>query len=105
MIRKTVLVTAVCSLLILSSFVDRTQSASCCLWYTRRHLKCNRLLGYTIQTINTSCDMNAVIFHLRGRFICANPSSSHTQNLMKCLDDKNNPKTQKEEIQKTTASS
>lgn len=35
--------------------------ASCCLMYTKYPLSCRRMLGYTIQTINKSCDINAIM--------------------------------------------
>ncbi|XP_034562816.1 C-C motif chemokine 20b [Notolabrus celidotus] len=102
---RMILLTTLCSLLIMSTFIDSTHSASCCLWYTSRPLKCSRLLGYTIQTINTSCDINAVIFHVKGRFLCADPSSSHTQKLMRCFDEKRKSKqVQKDKIPITSAS-
>ncbi|XP_074549581.1 C-C motif chemokine 20b [Halichoeres trimaculatus] len=104
---RALLFTTLCSLLILSTFIDSTQSASCCLWYTRRRLHCHRLLGYTIQTINMSCDIKAVIFHNGNNFVCADPASSYTQKLMKCVDDKKKmiQHMMKEEIPKTSASS
>lgn len=37
-------------------------AASCCLRYTNRPLPCKRLLGYNIQTINTSCDLSAIMW-------------------------------------------
>uniref|UniRef100_A0A3Q3JJA2 C-C motif chemokine n=1 Tax=Monopterus albus TaxID=43700 RepID=A0A3Q3JJA2_MONAL len=61
--------------------------ASCCLRYARRPLPCKQLLGYSIQTINTFCDINAVIFHLPERFVCADPSMRWTQRGMKCVDE------------------
>lgn len=43
--------------------VDHTVfAASCCLRYAKRHLPCKRLTGYTIQTINTSCDLQAIMW-------------------------------------------
>uniref|UniRef100_UPI0037E8E427 C-C motif chemokine 20b n=1 Tax=Semicossyphus pulcher TaxID=241346 RepID=UPI0037E8E427 len=77
-----------CSLLVLTTFIGSTQSANCCVSYARRNIRRNMLLGYTIQTINKSCDINAVIFHVKGRFVCANPSASCTQKLMKYIDEK-----------------
>ncbi|KAK1885495.1 C-C motif chemokine 20 [Dissostichus eleginoides] len=85
---KVCFLAALFSLVILSTFIDSTQTANCCLSYTSRRLRCQRLLGYTIQTINTSCDINAVIFHLPGRFVCADPSSIRTQREMKCVDER-----------------
>ncbi|KAG7526989.1 C-C motif chemokine 20-like [Solea senegalensis] len=78
---------ALCTIVILSTFIRSTQSTACCLMYTKRHLSCRRLLDYTVQTINTSCDINAIIFHRPGRFVCADPSKSWTQRAMKCVDD------------------
>nr|QZC92281.1 chemokine (C-C motif) ligand 20b [Sebastes schlegelii] len=82
------LLAALCSLVILTMFIGSTQSASCCMRYTNRRFKCQRLMGYTIQTINTSCDINAVIFHLPGRFVCADPLTKWTQRGMQCIDER-----------------
>ncbi|XP_039983177.1 C-C motif chemokine 20b isoform X2 [Xiphias gladius] len=81
------LLAALCFLVILTTFVGSTQSANCCLRYTRRPLPCKWLLGYTIQTINTSCDISAIVFHVPGRFVCANPSKQWTRRGMKCVDE------------------
>ncbi|XP_058485992.1 C-C motif chemokine 20b [Solea solea] len=79
---------ALCTIVILSTFIRSTQSTgNCCLMYTKRPLSCRRLLDYTVQTINTSCDINAIIFHRPGRFVCADPSKRWTQRAMKCVDD------------------
>ncbi|XP_068566346.1 C-C motif chemokine 20b [Cebidichthys violaceus] len=85
---KVCLLAVLCSLVILTTFIGSTQSASCCMMYTSRQLSCHRLMGYTIQTIINSCDINAIIFHLPGRFVCANPSSKWAQRAMKCLDER-----------------
>ncbi|XP_034718531.1 C-C motif chemokine 20b [Etheostoma cragini] len=77
-----------CSLMILTTFISSTQSASCCLRYTKRQFPCQRLLGYTIQTMINSCDLRAVIFHLPGKFVCADPSTNWTQRGMKCVDER-----------------
>ncbi|KAK1885409.1 C-C motif chemokine 20 [Dissostichus eleginoides] len=58
---KVCFLATLCSLVILSTFIGSTQSASCCLRYTSRRLPCQRLLGYAVQTIKTSCDINAII--------------------------------------------
>ncbi|XP_038553978.1 C-C motif chemokine 20-like [Micropterus salmoides] len=60
-ISKVCAVAALCSLVILTTFIGSTESASCCLRYARRPLPCKRLLGYTVQNINTSCDINAIM--------------------------------------------
>ncbi|XP_067342684.1 C-C motif chemokine 20b [Channa argus] len=83
---RVCLMVALCSLVILTTFISSTQSASCCLKYTKRRLQCKHLTGYTIQNINTSCDIHAIIFHLRDKFVCANPRMSWTQKLMSCVD-------------------
>ncbi|TNN45020.1 C-C motif chemokine 20 [Liparis tanakae] len=85
---RVLLLAVVCSLVILTSFIGSTQSASCCMMYTPRRLPCQRLMGYTIQNIFDSCDINAVIFHLPGRFVCADPSSKWTKRGMKCVDER-----------------
>ncbi|XP_034999001.1 C-C motif chemokine 20b [Hippoglossus stenolepis] len=79
---------ALCTLVLLSTFICSTQSASCCVSYTKRALPCQRLLGYNIQTINNSCDINAIIFHIRSRFVCADPLTNWTQRGMSCVDEK-----------------
>ncbi|XP_056155746.1 C-C motif chemokine 20b [Lampris incognitus] len=85
--RKLPVLAALCALLILTTFISGTQSASCCLGYTRRPLQCKHLTGYTFQTINGSCDMSAVIFYTPSRFICADPSKDATIKAMKCVND------------------
>ncbi|XP_070709264.1 C-C motif chemokine 20b [Pempheris klunzingeri] len=86
--QKVCLISALCCLFILNTFIGGTQSASCCLRYTKHHFACRRLLGYTIQTIKSSCDIPAVIFHVPGRFVCADPSVNWTQRGMRCLDER-----------------
>uniref|UniRef100_A0A3P8P8V9 Chemokine interleukin-8-like domain-containing protein n=1 Tax=Astatotilapia calliptera TaxID=8154 RepID=A0A3P8P8V9_ASTCA len=103
--RKTCLMVALCSLVIIINFFDSAQSvdslcvcvltASCCLRYSNRQPPCKRILGYTIQNINNACDINAIIFHAPGRFVCADPSKPLTQKVMKCYDEKKR-KTNKE---------
>ncbi|XP_042366199.1 C-C motif chemokine 20-like [Plectropomus leopardus] len=85
---KVFLLAALCSFIILSTFISSTQSTSCCLRYVRPPVKSQQLLGYTIQTINNSCDIPAVIFHLPGKFLCTNPSNLRTQKLMKTIDER-----------------
>ncbi|XP_071340768.1 C-C motif chemokine 20b [Trachinotus anak] len=104
-ISKVCLLAALCSLIIFTTFIDSTQSASCCLRYTKRPLPCTRLLGYTIQTINTSCDINAIIFHLKEKFVCADPSMKWTKRGKACVDEmrRKSSKTTKEMIRGTTS--
>ncbi|XP_054479096.1 C-C motif chemokine 20b [Anoplopoma fimbria] len=85
---KVCILAVLCSLVIVTTFIGSTQSASCCMMYTSRRLPCHRLLGYTIQTIITSCDIKAVIFHLPGKFVCADPSAKWTQRGMKCINER-----------------
>uniref|UniRef100_A0A8C5GLQ4 C-C motif chemokine n=1 Tax=Gouania willdenowi TaxID=441366 RepID=A0A8C5GLQ4_GOUWI len=75
-----------CALIILSGFISSTQSASCCLKYIRHKIPCERIVGYTIQNIYGRCDLDAIIFHIKGdRFRCANPSLSWTKDRMECI--------------------
>ncbi|XP_061521816.1 C-C motif chemokine 20b [Phycodurus eques] len=76
------------ALLILTTFTASTHSASCCLRYINRQLPCQRMSGYTFQSMGKSCDINAVILHLPGRFLCADPAASWTQRAMRCLDER-----------------
>ncbi|XP_053268266.1 C-C motif chemokine 20b [Pleuronectes platessa] len=82
------LLEAFCTLVLLSTFICSTQSASCCLSYTKRMLPCKRIMDYSIQTINKSCDINAIIFHVLGKFVCADPSQTWTQSRMSCVNEK-----------------
>ncbi|XP_037312386.2 C-C motif chemokine 20b [Pungitius pungitius] len=91
---KVGLLALLCSLVILGTFIDSTHSASCCMMYASRRWKCQPLMGYTIQTIVRSCDINAVIFHLPGRFVCADPSSKWTQRAMQCLNERKTKRSQ-----------
>ncbi|XP_030625854.1 C-C motif chemokine 20b [Chanos chanos] len=76
-------------LFILKTFVQETESASCCLSYTKRTVRCQRLKGYTIQNINSTCDIKAIIFHtVNGKYICADPSKMWTQHRIDCLKKK-----------------
>ncbi|XP_029979392.1 C-C motif chemokine 20b [Sphaeramia orbicularis] len=84
---KSCLLAVVCSLVIITNLIGSAQSWSCCLTYAKRPYSCKRLLAYSIQTINTACDINAIIFHLpNGRFVCADPLANWTQRGMKCVD-------------------
>ncbi|KAM9337456.1 C-C motif chemokine 20b [Symphorus nematophorus] len=96
-----------CSIVILSNFISSTESASCCLMYAQRRLPCIRLIDYTVQTINTSCDINAIIFHVRGRFLCADPSARWAQMGKECVDARRRKAAllfREQTIQNTTAS-
>ncbi|KAM8823267.1 C-C motif chemokine 20b [Spinachia spinachia] len=77
-----------CSLVILGTFLGSAHSARCCMMYAARRWNCQRMMGFSIQTIVNSCDISAVIFHLPGRFVCADPSSKWTQRAMKCLEER-----------------
>ncbi|XP_061777536.1 uncharacterized protein LOC133569317 isoform X2 [Nerophis ophidion] len=80
--------TALTALLLLIICTGSTQSASCCVknMVMRGKLSCQRLLGYSFQTIKNSCDIKSVIFHLPARFLCAEPTDSKTQKLMQCIE-------------------
>uniref|UniRef100_A0A3P9H1T8 Chemokine interleukin-8-like domain-containing protein n=1 Tax=Oryzias latipes TaxID=8090 RepID=A0A3P9H1T8_ORYLA len=85
---KACLAAALCSLFFLSTFLSSAHSASCCLSYSRRRPPCKLLLGYSIQTITGSCDLPAVILHLPGKFLCADPSMRWTQKLQLCVEER-----------------
>ncbi|XP_052358378.1 C-C motif chemokine 20-like isoform X1 [Oncorhynchus keta] len=77
--------TVLLSLLILT-LIPSTKSADCCLKYTRRPVPCRRLKDYTYQTITSSCDIHAVVFHTRrDKFVCADPSQDWTKRVQRCL--------------------
>ncbi|XP_061569603.1 C-C motif chemokine 20b [Cololabis saira] len=78
---------ALCALILLSTF-SSADSASCCLRYSKRRLPCKIIQGYSVQTITGSCDIRAVIFHLPGRFVCADPTTQWTRMRKKCVDER-----------------
>ncbi|XP_012731762.2 C-C motif chemokine 20 [Fundulus heteroclitus] len=86
--RKACLFAALCSLLIVASLISGSESASCCMKYTKRKLHCKAVRGYNIQTINGSCDISAIIFHLGGKFVCADPLKPWTMRVMKCVNER-----------------
>ncbi|XP_026793816.2 eotaxin [Pangasianodon hypophthalmus] len=76
-------------ILILSAFITDTETARCCFSYTRRPVRCARLLGYFIQEITGNCDIRAIIFKTRDeRLICADPRMEWTQERITCLWEK-----------------
>uniref|UniRef100_A0A3B3VU67 C-C motif chemokine n=1 Tax=Poecilia latipinna TaxID=48699 RepID=A0A3B3VU67_9TELE len=56
-----------------------TSVSSCCTRYTKKKLPCLLVKNYSIQTIHGSCDINAIIFHVNGRFVCADPTKAWTK--------------------------
>uniref|UniRef100_A0A3B5MLH2 C-C motif chemokine n=1 Tax=Xiphophorus couchianus TaxID=32473 RepID=A0A3B5MLH2_9TELE len=81
---KACLFAALCVFLIVSSFVCSSDSASCCTRYTKKKLSCLQVKNYSIQTIHGSCDLYAIIFHVNGRFVCADPAKPWTGRAVKC---------------------
>ncbi|XP_072514305.1 C-C motif chemokine 20b [Salminus brasiliensis] len=76
-------------ILIFRAFIVETQTASCCLAYKRRPVRCALLKGYTIQTTTRHCDLKAIIFRtLHGKVFCADPNMPWTQERVKCLEKK-----------------
>uniref|UniRef100_A0A672GS34 Chemokine interleukin-8-like domain-containing protein n=1 Tax=Salarias fasciatus TaxID=181472 RepID=A0A672GS34_SALFA len=91
MTNRQVCLVALCSLLILCTFIGSTQSARCCLNYIHKDkpISCKRVKDYSVQTINNSCDIDAIIFHMQGgksRFLCADPASNFTLRVMQCIE-------------------
>nr|XP_046210963.1 C-C motif chemokine 20-like [Oncorhynchus gorbuscha] len=81
-----VCVLAVLLSLLILILIPSSQSAHCCLKYTRRPLQCRRLKNYTHQPITSSCDIHAVIFHTwMDKFVCADPSQDWTKRVQRCL--------------------
>ncbi|KAF7214135.1 C-C motif chemokine 20b [Nothobranchius furzeri] len=83
---KACLVAALCCLVMFTTFISRADAASCCMRYTKRHLSCAKVFSYSIQTINSSCDISAIIFHLPGRFVCVDPSKKWAKNCMNSVE-------------------
>ncbi|XP_066542805.1 C-C motif chemokine 20b [Hoplias malabaricus] len=77
------------SFFILSSIILETQSARCCLEYRRTPVRCAKLKGYIIQNATNRCDISAIIFKtMSGRFFCADPRMTWTQDRIVCLKEK-----------------
>ncbi|XP_028825559.1 C-C motif chemokine 20b [Denticeps clupeoides] len=73
--------------LVLNTFIFHTDSASCCVRYTRKPIRCEKLKSYTMQHIISACDLEAIIFHtVGGHYICANPYKTWTQDRVRCLE-------------------
>ncbi|XP_062377540.1 C-C motif chemokine 20b [Sardina pilchardus] len=73
-------------IVILNTCILSTESAMCCLSYYKKPIRCQKLKGYTMQDIHTSCDIKAIIFHtVAGKLICANPDMKWTQRRVQCL--------------------
>ncbi|XP_007555781.1 C-C motif chemokine 20-like [Poecilia latipinna] len=85
---KARLFAALCAFLIVCSFVCSSDSASCCTRYTKKKLPCLLVKNYSIQTIHGSCDINAIIFHVNGRFVCADPTKAWTKRAVTCVDER-----------------
>ncbi|KAM4718731.1 C-C motif chemokine 20b [Anableps anableps] len=83
---KACLFAALCSLLIVTSFIGSLESVTCCVKYTKGKIHCRQVEGYSYQTIKGSCDINAIIFYLRGRYVCADPSKEWTKRVVNCLE-------------------
>ncbi|XP_017269566.1 C-C motif chemokine 20b [Kryptolebias marmoratus] len=84
---KVCLVAALCSFIILTTFISSTESARCCMNYSKHRPAFKRILTYYKQTITGSCDINAIIFYLRGKFLCADPSVQWTKKAMEFVDE------------------
>ncbi|XP_051538131.1 C-C motif chemokine 3-like 1 [Myxocyprinus asiaticus] len=81
----------ICTLcfLILGAFIMGIDSASCCLKYTQRQIRCKILKRYNIQDITRSCDIPAIIFYTEnGKSVCADPDQLWVQRRVECLDFK-----------------
>ncbi|XP_008394685.1 C-C motif chemokine 20b [Poecilia reticulata] len=85
---KACLFAALCAFLIVCSFVCSSDSASCCTRYTKKKLSCLPVKSYSVQTIQGSCDISAIIFHVNRRFVCADPTKPWTARAVKCLDER-----------------
>ncbi|XP_018596641.1 C-C motif chemokine 20b [Scleropages formosus] len=78
---------ALLATLCLHLFVSPSQSASCCLRYSMKKYPCHKMKTYSIQSMMSSCDINAVIFHtMKGRYICADPAQKWTLDSIQCLN-------------------
>ncbi|XP_046689343.1 C-C motif chemokine 4-like [Silurus meridionalis] len=76
-------------LLILGAFIMDTETARCCMSYTRRPVRCGRLTDYYIQELTGTCDIRAVVFQTKDkRNICADPRMEWTQERIMCLWEK-----------------
>ncbi|KAI5092887.1 chemokine (C-C motif) ligand 20-like precursor [Silurus meridionalis] len=73
-------------LLTVSLFCQDTVAWACCRRYSKGQLPISLIRGYTIQTIHTNCNINAIIFHTYGgRKVCVNPYQSWVKNSIQKL--------------------
>ncbi|XP_051969325.1 C-C motif chemokine 20b [Xyrauchen texanus] len=80
----------ICTLcFLMGAFIMGIDSASCCLKYTQRQIRCKILKHYHIQDITRSCDIPAIIFYMdNGKSVCADPEKPWVQRIVKRLDFK-----------------
>ncbi|XP_037386747.1 C-C motif chemokine 20a.3 isoform X2 [Pygocentrus nattereri] len=59
------------------TLADHSRIKSCCRKYTKGEIPFTRIRGYSIQTVRTFCNIDAIIFHTSiGRNVCADPSQN-----------------------------
>ncbi|KAL6467892.1 hypothetical protein MHYP_G00235690 [Metynnis hypsauchen] len=83
--------TALTLLLVLtvSLFCQNATALACCRKYTKGEIPFTRIRGYSIQTVRTFCNIDAIIFHTSiGRNVCADPSQNWVMETIRKLKDK-----------------
>ncbi|XP_055472964.1 C-C motif chemokine 20 isoform X1 [Psammomys obesus] len=65
---------------LLAHLCSQSEAASnfdCCLRYTQQVLPHRAIVGFTRQTADEACDIDAIIFHMKKKFsVCADPKQS-----------------------------
>nr|XP_045004254.1 C-C motif chemokine 20 isoform X2 [Jaculus jaculus] len=87
---KTLLLLAVGSALLLClCSQSEASNFDCCLRYTEKTIPNHLIVGFTKQTANEACDIDAVIFHTKMKLsVCANPKQSWVKKAVQILSRK-----------------
>ncbi|KAM4836619.1 C-C motif chemokine 20 isoform 2-T2 [Thomomys bottae] len=78
------------ALVLLLHLCSRTEASNfdCCLQYTKKALPSKFIVGFTRQLADEACDINAIIFHMRRRLVCANPKEPWVKRAMRIVSQR-----------------
>ncbi|KAM6151935.1 C-C motif chemokine 20 [Erethizon dorsatum] len=85
---KSLFVAALMSVLLLHlcSWSEAASSFDCCLRYTQHMLSTKFIVGFTQQLASETCDINAIIFHMKkGLAVCADPKKTWVKRAVRIL--------------------
>ncbi|XP_023578886.1 C-C motif chemokine 20 isoform X1 [Octodon degus] len=78
--------------MLLLHFCIQSEAASsfdCCLGHRSKPLPIKGIRGFTEQRASETCDINAIIFHMRsGHSVCADPKSTWVKRAVRILSQR-----------------